>query len=251
MRAAVHSRMRVGMPLLAVGAVAWLALAMRPAHGAHGSTHGMGWTPASLVAEAVLMFAAMMLPLSGAPLRYVRDCSRARRPGWAVALFTAGYALPWIATGVVLLAVARRMSAADSPTVPWLAVMAVAVFQASPAKQWCLNRCHAYPPLAAFGARADLNVLRFGLRHAGWCIGSCAALMLLPMLLTRGHLAGMAGVTVLIAGEKLGEPAPPRWRWRGPGKSVRLALAQTRTSLIARRSASVRARLPSPAGDPQ
>ena len=227
------SGLRVTVPLVAVGAAAWLALALRPAHEAHGSMHATGWTPASLAVEAALMFAAMMLPLSAAPLQHVRDRGPAGRRGWSAALFVAAYALPWIAAGVMLLAAARRMSAAESPAVPWLAVVAVAAFQASPAKQWCLNRCHAHPPLAPFGARAHLDVLGFGLRHAGWCIGSCAALMLLPMLLTRGHLAGMAGVMVLIAGERLEAPAAPRWRWRGPGTIVRLALARLQAPLIA------------------
>ncbi|HEX8455243.1 MAG TPA: DUF2182 domain-containing protein [Longimicrobium sp.] len=235
------------MPLIIVVAAAWLVLALRPAHDGHGSMHGMGWTPASLVVEAVLMFAAMMLPLTMAPVRHVRDCSPAGRGGWAVALFAAGYALPWIAAGAVLLAAAQWMSAAEAPALPWLTLVAVAVFQASPAKQWCLNRCHAHSPLAASGARGKLEVLRFGLRHAGWCIGSCAALMLLPMLLTRGHLAAMAGVMVWIAGERLQAPAPPRWRWSGPENMVPLMLARLWTLLMAGRSASARARLPSPA----
>lgn len=232
MTPAARARMRVRVPLLAVGAAAWLALAALSADAAaHGAAHGTSWTPASLAAQAVLMFAAMMVPLSGGPVRHVRDRSLARRRGRAVALFAAAYALPWIAATAVLLLVSRWIVSAESAAVVALAAGGVAVFQGSPPKQHCLNRCHAHPPLAAFGARADLDVLRFGARHALWCIGSCAGLMLLPMLFTRGHLAVMAGVTLWLAGERCEKPVAPRWRWRGPSGAARIALARGQTWL--------------------
>lgn len=226
------ARERRGSALLATGAAAWLALVLDPAAGGHGSMHSSGGTPAPLVWEAVLMVAAMMIPLSEAPVAHVRDRSLARRRGRAVALFAAGYALPWIAVAVVLLA-GRRIAAA-SPAVWALAVVAVIVCQCSPLKQRSLNRCHAHPPLAVFSARADLDVLRFGALHALWCIGSCVALMLLPMLFSRGPLVAMAGVTLWLAGERLEKPAPPRWRWRGPVKIVRIARGQARMWLNGR-----------------
>jgi predicted metal-binding membrane protein len=228
MTSAGRARMRVWGPLLAVGAAAWLALVVRPGGMDHGPVHAMHRAPASLVARAALMFAAMMVPLSGAPVRHVRDRSFARRRPRAVALFVAGYTLPWIAATVALLLAAGWIVAAGSPAVLALAVAAVAVCHSSPWKQRSLNRCHAHPALAAFGARADLDVLRFGFSHASWCIGSCFSLMLLPMLFTRGHLAVMAGVTLWLAGERLEKPLPPRWRWRGPGMIVRIALGQAR-----------------------
>jgi predicted metal-binding membrane protein len=220
--------MRVRVPLLVIGAAAWLVLAVHPSAVAHGPMASMRPTPASVLAEAALMFAAMMVPLSGAPLRHVRDRSFARRRRRAVALFAAGYALPWIAATVVLLTAAAWIVAAQSPVGLALAVAVVALCQCSPQKQHCLNRCHAHGELAAFGVKADLDVLRFGFSHAGWCIGSCVALMLLPMLFTRGHLAVMAGVMLWLAGERFEKPVPPRWRWRGPVKVVRIALGQAR-----------------------
>ena len=94
------------------------------------------------------------------------------------------------------------------------AVLALA-WQASPAKQRCLNRCHAHPPLAAFGWRAARDALALGLRHGGWCVGSCWALMLLVLLLPQGHVAGMAAAAVLMFSERLDPPRPPAWRLRG------------------------------------
>jgi predicted metal-binding membrane protein len=219
--------MRVRVPLLAVGAAAWLALAVRPSASVHGA-HTAPWTAAQLAVEAVLMFAAMMAPAMGGPLDHVRARSFARRRGRAAALFVLGYALPWIAATAVLLVVGRWVTGAGSPLVPALALAAVVAGQCSPLKQHSLNRCHGNPALGAFGVRADLDVLRFGVRHAGWCIGSCAALMMLPMLFVRGHLALMAGVTIWIAGERLEKPMTPRWRWRGPGRAMRIAAGQAR-----------------------
>ena len=39
--------------------------------------------------------------------------------------------------------------------------------------------------------------------------------MLFPMMLPRGHVLAMAGVTALMVGERLEPPATARWRWRG------------------------------------
>jgi hypothetical protein len=52
--------------------------------------------------------------------------------------------------------------------------------------------------------------------------------MLLPMLLGHGHLAAMIAVTIVMVGERLDPPAPLRWRLRGPGKLMRIAIAQAR-----------------------
>jgi predicted metal-binding membrane protein len=177
------------------------------------------------------MFAAMMVPLIGAPVAYVRDRSFARRRMRAVVLFAAGYGLPWLAAGIALLLIAGWIVATESAIGLAAAIAAIALWQFSPAKQRCLNRCHAHAELAAFGAKADLDVLRFGLSHAWWCIGACFGLMLLAMLFTTGHLVAMAGVTLWIAGERLEKPVPPRWRWRASAKIMRIALAQMRLSL--------------------
>jgi predicted metal-binding membrane protein len=113
-----------------------------------------------------------------------------------------------------------------------VALIALA-WQFSPFKQRCLNRCHAHGELSAFGAAADLDALRFGLAHGIWCACSCWALMLFPMLLPRGHLVAMACIAVLIFCERLEQPNPPCWRWRGLGKAKRIVLAQARISLHA------------------
>lgn len=223
---AARERLQVRLPLFAASGVAWLLLAAQP-HAMHGST------VSARIAASALMFAAMMLPLIGPPLRHVRDRSFARRRLRALVLFTGGYSLLWIAAGVALLLASRSIdaAAADSPFLLPAVFLAAAVWQFSPAKQRCLNRCHAHSTLSAFGATADLDVLLFGLRHGLWCIGACFALMLLPMLLSRGHLVAMAVVTLWLAGERLEKPMSPGWRLRGPDKTLRIIAGQTRRSM--------------------
>ena len=113
----------------------------------------------------------------------------------------------------------------DSPAPLVLLVLSLFLYEVSPFKQRCLNRGHAHPELAAFGRAADVDALRFGWSHGAWCVGSCWALMLLPLLFARGHLPAMAMVTLWIVAERLERPQPPRWRLRGPSKAIRIILA--------------------------
>lgn len=240
MTPAARERLRVRVPLFAASGAAWLLLAMQPHEAMVCSMPSMQAarpSPASLAAGSTLMFAAMMLPLLGPPLRHLRDRSLARRRMRATALFLGGYGLPWIAAGVALIVLADRIVAAQSPVVLTLAVAAIAAWQFSPAKQSCLNRCHAHSALAAFGPSADRDALLFGATHSLWCIASCSGLMLLPMLFPSVHLAGMAAITLWLASERLDRPMPARWSLRGPGKLMRIAIAQLTLATAARRRA--------------
>jgi predicted metal-binding membrane protein len=190
-------------------------------------------SPAQLAGEWALMIAAMMSPLIVAPLRHVRARSFARRRPRATLMFVAGYAAVWMSAGVALAAVALvARSAVATPLACVGLVVAVALaWQVSPAKQWCLNRCHRRPALAAFGAAADRDTVRFGLGHGAACVGTCWALMLLPLVAGAGHLVAMAAVTLLVLAERLDQPAPIAWRWRGPGKALRIVAAQAQMRL--------------------
>jgi predicted metal-binding membrane protein len=182
--------------------------------------------PAHLASSSALMVAAMMLPLTVKPLRHLRDRSFASRRARAMSLFIAGYMAAGMAAGVALhaLALAARSAEAAPPCLGFAVVIAV-LWQASPAKQWCLNRCHRRPQLAAFGAAADCDALAFGLRNGASCAGACWALMWLSLMVERGHLPAMFAVTLFVLAERLENPAPLAWRWRGPGKALRIAMA--------------------------
>jgi predicted metal-binding membrane protein len=192
--------------------------------------------PATLASGWALMVAAMMSPLVIAPLRHVRDRSFARRRARAMLLFVAGYAAVWMAAGMGLqaMALAARWAVPAPLVCLGLAAATAMWWQVSPAKQWCLNRCHRRPQLAAFGAAADRDAFDFGLTNGASCVGSCWALMLLTLLVGRGHVLGMIAVTLFVFAERLESPAPPAWRWRGPGKALRITTAQARMQLAPR-----------------
>jgi predicted metal-binding membrane protein len=189
--------------------------------------------PASLAAGWGLMLVAMMAPALILPIVDLRLGSFKRRRARATALFVVGYAAIWMAVGGVLMAGALVVGGfAPKGYLPAaVAILLAIVWQLSPVKQRCLNRCHAHFAPGAFGFGADLDALRFGASHGVWCVGSCWALMLSPMLLPGGHVAAMAIVAVLTFSERLEHPRPPRWRWRGLGKVGRIAIAQARIRL--------------------
>jgi predicted metal-binding membrane protein len=222
--------------MLFMSAAAWILLVLQPAGGALASHCLLAMLGTNLSSAAfaklalgwALMLVAMMLPLLIAPVRHLRDRSLARRRACAIGLFVAAYAGVWMAAGAVLISLSLAVWSAvpASSAAIALAILIALAWEFSPAKQRCLNRGHAHRELAAFGRAADLDALRFGLTHALWCVGSCWALMLLPLLFSRGHMAAMAAVSLWLFAERLERPMTPRWRFRGPGKAVRLALAQ-------------------------
>ena len=124
---------------------------------------------------------------------------------------------------------AVRLYAAELFAPLGIAAIVGLVWQISPLKQRCLNRGHAHPQLAAFGRAADIGAFRFGLMHGVWCVGSCWAPMLLPLLVTQWHLAAMAAVTLWLSAERLEQPSFPRWGLRVPLKAARIAVARMRS----------------------
>lgn len=187
-------------------------------------------SPAKLAGDWALMVTAMMSAVLIEPLRHVRQRSFAKRRPHAMLLFLVGYAAVWMVAGVALQALALTLRwAGPGPTLCLgLAAAAVLVWQVSPGKQWCLNRCHRQPSIAAFGAAADRDAFHFGLTNGTACVGACWALMLLPLFAGEGHLAAMLAVTLFIFAERLEGPAPLAWRWRGGGKALRIIAARAR-----------------------
>jgi predicted metal-binding membrane protein len=189
--------------------------------------------PSSLAAGWAVMLLAMMLPTLIAPIGHVVERSFKSRRARSVILFVIGYAAIWMMAGIVILAVQLALNViAPQSYLPAAAVGLIAfLWQCSPIKQRCLNRGHNHRELAAFGMAADRDAFSFGITHGLWCVGSCWALMLFPMLVAQGHLAAMAAVSFLMISERLEEPEPLGWRLRLRGKLMRIAIAQTRIRL--------------------
>lgn len=222
-----HDLARVRVALLLVAAIAWGFLLLQPGTPMHARA------VSSLAAGWAIMLVAMMAPVLIWPVHHIRLRSLKHRRARAVALFAAGYAAIWIALGGILVTIdlfVMRL-APHSYRAAVVALLVAAVWQCSPIKQRCLNRCHAHPELATFGAEADVQALRFGMTHGLWCAGSCWALMLFPMLWPGGHLVAMGAATILILGERLERPRSARWGVHGLGKAIRIVVAQAKIRL--------------------
>jgi predicted metal-binding membrane protein len=193
-------------------------------------------SPMQLAWGWLLMLAAMTPPLIAAPLRHVRERSFAHRRARAMSLFVIGYGAVWTIAGVglQLVALAAQLASSDARMGLALSASAATLWQVSPAKQWCLNRCHRRPQLAAFGAPADRAAFDFGLTHGAACVGACWALMLLPLFAGQAHVLTMLAVMLFAFAERLEHAAPLAWRWRGPGKALRIIAVQARMHLAPR-----------------
>ena len=182
--------------------------------------------PGALIAGNGVMIAAMMAPLLSSPLRHVHERSFSNRRLRAMTLFGVGYGAAWLIALVALdVIVLGLVAAATRPVSIVLVAAAALTWQASPAKQTFLNGCHRRPALAAFGLAADRDALQFGLTHGAWCVGSCWALMALPVVCSPGHLVAMALVSLLLSAERLDDPSRPSWRLRGPSRIMRMVQA--------------------------
>ena len=245
----VRGQTRINVLILLISAITWMMLLVNPrsimtmAHHHMSAQSGISLASfqmlvqmnpiPSLMAGWALMLIAMMLPTLIAPIHHIRERSFKRRRARSVALFVVGYAAIWMAAGGVLIALILLLNLlVPLASLPAVVVGIVAlVWQCSPIKQRCLNRGHNHPALAAFGIAADLDALRFGMTHALWCVGSCWALMLLPMLLLRGHFAAMIVVAFVVISERLEQARPLHWRLRFPTKLMRIIVAQARIQL--------------------
>lgn len=175
----------------------------------------------------IVMIGAMMLPTLIDPIRGVRATTLARRRLRATLLFVGAYFVAWTIFGVVALFVLRltKTVVVSRAAGVWLWAFVALAWQLSPIKQLSLNRCHQAPTLRAFGRLADFDSFVFGLRQGGWCVSSCWALMIVPMLLpSYGQLLSMIAITMLVFCERLERPQIPSWRMRGFGRVGRMVL---------------------------
>ena len=171
------------------------------------------------VAMWVVMMIGMMTP-SAAPmiLLYARIGRQARADGRLFAStgwFAGGYLLSWSGFAVlaslaqlalVHMTLITPMLAAANNLFAGLMLVAVGIYQWTPAKDSCLSQCQA--PLSFLqrhgGFRRDpRGSLQLGLKHGLACIGCCGALMMLLFVGGVMNLLWIAALSVLVLLEKL------------------------------------------------
>lgn len=177
--------------------------------GMAGMTHSPGWP--LVAAMWVVMMVAMMLP-SAAPAvllyaRVHRHAVSGKAP--PTGAFLAGYLACW--SGFALLATALQLAAASPMSMAlesrWASaglLIAAGLYQLSPLKDACLNHCRSPAEFLSRHYRpGPWGAARLGLFHGAWCVGCCWLLMLLLFVGGVMNLLWIAGLTLLVAAEKL------------------------------------------------
>lgn len=201
--------------------------------GGHGGSHGHGagdatWSGHLLFCGGwLLMTRAMMLPTSVPLLVAVRRVAAARPdPRRMVLLVVAGYLAVWEAAGVVARAasLAAPQALASTPLaettahgsghpsdhrpIVWTAVVFLAAggFQLSPYAERCLRACRSPFGFLARGwtGRGDVHrqALRIGVAYGRSCLGCCAALMAVLLVVGMANPAWMLARGVVMAVQK-------------------------------------------------
>ena len=206
-------RTRLGLValLFAIAAVAWWWTADQMQGMDNGPWTALG-TLSWFVGVWVVMMAAMMFP-SLAPTVALYARMTKSRSAVAPLAFASGYLLAWASVGVLAFAIAAVGGTFAGDLLAWGhagrwiaggTLVLAAVYELTPLKDVCLGKCRS--PLGfLLGAWRDgpAGGLTMGLRHGGWCIGCCWALMASLFALGLMSLAWMALVAGLIAFEKL------------------------------------------------
>jgi predicted metal-binding membrane protein len=197
---------------------------------------------AVLLAIWFVMMAAMMLPTIIPMVDAFALINRRRRdqavPHVATAVFVAGYLLAWFAFSVfaMLLQVAMQSLGFLDPLMGQAsgfsaaAMFAVAgLYQLSQLKKVCLSRCYSIHSFILSEWRdGPSGALIMGLRHGLFCVGCCAALMILVFVGSAMDLRWMVGLAVLVSVEKM-LPHPELWR-----RLIGCGLLLTSTVILAR-----------------
>ena len=208
--AAVRGRLGLVLALLALAGMAWWSTADRMAGmdaGPGTDLGALGW----FLGVWVVMMAAMMFPSLAPTVALYARMTRQRgldRP----MLFAASYLLVWGAAGLVAYGVFELGRSALGGALAWNSggrwvaggiLAATAVYELTPLKDACLGKCRS--PLGFLLANwrdGRRGALEIGGRHAGWCLGCCAGLMVALFALGVMSLTWMALVAALIALEK-------------------------------------------------
>ncbi len=195
--------------LFALAAVAWWSTIDRMRDMDDGPWTALG-TFGWFLGAWVVMMAAMMLPSVAPTVALYSRMTKTRSP-WSPALFVVGYFLVWGAVGALAFALASTHVAGDALAWDrggrWVAgatLVAAAVYELTPAKNICLQKCRS--PLGfLLGAWRDgpAGALQMGSKHGAWCVGCCWALMASLFALGVMSIAWSAFVAALIAVEKL------------------------------------------------
>jgi predicted metal-binding membrane protein len=167
------------------------------------------------VAGWLLMIVAMMLPTSLPLIAMFQTITRQHpQRRLLITLLIVGYLAVWLASGVVAhagyaawYALVARTSwlRANAWSIGASIVLLAGIYQLTPLKYYCLDRCRS--PLSFIaahwrGGSARLQALRLGLHHGLFCVGCCWSIMLLMFVVGSSNLGWMLALGAVMAIEK-------------------------------------------------
>lgn len=199
--------------LVAWVTLAWTSLAAGPTPSAAGEHAGhLGHSAGgetSLVETLVgwtVMSVAMMVPLTLPAVRHVAHNSLRVRRARAIAIYLGVFVGGWVLVGLVALPVLSGLRGGlgiDGSLLLVAALVGAAAWQLTPAKRRALFACRRTVPLPPLGSRADVACARYGIQQSTRCLVACGPIMLAMVLVERGALAWMAGLTAIVVAEAL------------------------------------------------
>ena len=163
-----------------------------------------------------VMMAAMMLPSATPAILLYGRVREMRQRDPAIAdtwVFTLGYLAIWLLFSLVAasaqwLLIGPAMT--FSSPVPGAAVLiAAGLYQLSPLKSACVHECRSPAQFISRHWRSGRSgAVRLGLLHGAYCVGCCWLLMALLFVGGVMNLLWIAGLTLLVAIEKLAPRGP-------------------------------------------
>ncbi len=178
----------------------------------------------------IVMMGAMMAPAAlPITLVFVRlDRERHARPLPVEGLlFATGYLGAWLlfalpATllqwGLHRAALLQTDALATGRPIAGMILLVAGLYQLTPLKTACLSHCRTPMGfLVSHWRDGASGAFRMGLRHGGYCLGCCWALMLLMFVAGVMSVAAMAVLSLFILGERL---LPGRWAAQVPGVAL-------------------------------
>ena len=194
------------------------------------SMNGMerSWMPVDTVLLFVMwsaMMAAMMVPGASPMIAAFATINRRRReraaPDVPTAIFLAGYVVAWAGFSLIATTLQWLLQKTElltpmmqSASYYFSAALFIAagLYQFSPLKERCLNYCRSPDGFILSEWRDGApGAMIMGLRHGLFCMGCCAALIVLLFAVAVMDLRWVAGLTVLVTAEKL-LPGEKFWR---------------------------------------
>ena len=209
-RAAKRSRVVTTVALAGLALLAWAYII---SGAGMLSMPGMAASPgfATVAIMWWVMMIAMMIP-AAAPtiLLYAHVHRHSNGPTSAppTAAFLAGYLACWlgfalIAAGLQIWLIAWSPALAGDVAAAGV-LIAAGLYQLSPFKDACLSRCRSPASFLSRHFRSGPSgAFRLGALHGAYCVGCCWLLMALLFVGGVMNLVWIAGLTLLVAAEKL------------------------------------------------